>query len=768
MSPIQKAIPLTTFSTTESTHLEAPVKDTSNRSRTDLSTKSAPVDASLSGLASHTPSRTSSRAPSSRSARRTSLPTSAENNAIPTQRAGTSSTAIQSPANVPVTEPASEPASEPPRRDLGALQQTLDRQKTREIDAGKLASVLQEVRFNPVHTDLERSLPSNAQLVSKITDDQLARMYEALGVTREDVAGMESAAYSAGLKIPTSSSVFNAMSYGAIPMLFAALSGPNLSWAQAGASTLLAIAQPFVTAPIQSLVIGSIDYYRRLEEPEIKLDKTAVNSRSTQKAIKAEIEQSVVHARESETALAEILQKHRLTNADGEVSLDMIDPAKLSESDRKALVEACQKHMTNIVELCNNASRMHALDGAHARQVESTLKQILPRTLRSGSGIVAPLFRKPGAHVPHSWLNGLVPHKLPPLGVAGISVLIATAALVWQHFAAARDEVNGLKLEHKLNMLHANFFEDGKQDVLHRNGTITAGDISVEKCRKMVMSPEANTVLRVADRLDATIRELEAQKEARAARQPTPGELEAGHAQHDPELDAKIDAYKRDVKNLRSLNVTDNLHEDTQSLLNDALDGSLSFAWKEGVGKLKKPLEFSSQVSQRLGQTFTMGPLGSAGALLGGRVVTAALKGNDHLSTVAQVGLAFMSLVIGLIAAGTQGSVTNVKNRRRDTEPPEQAMGFMTQTLVGMGAPVVAAKNRSQSKKALQDAAAPFAELQDMARKLGPALARLVEPPAGSSTETGDPVDRPAQAEAGPSLSAHIEEIPDEVATGKA
>ncbi|WP_321876965.1 hypothetical protein [Paraburkholderia bannensis] len=760
MQPVSKDIALQTFSTTESTNHESPVKDTSNRSRSNVSTKSAPVDASLSGLASHAasraPSRTSSSAPSSQSARRATLPTPA----VSAQRAGTnSSTAIQSPANV--TD--SEPANATPRRDMGELQATLDKQKTREIDRHALASVLQEVRFNPVRADLNGALPSNGQLVSQITDDQLGRWYEALSVSREDVAGMESAAYSAGLKIPTSSSVFNVVSYGAIPMLFAALSGPNLSWAQAGASAMLAFAQPVVTAPIQSLVIGAIDYYRRLGQPEIKLDKKAVNSSKTQAAIKEKIEQSVVHAKESEAAVVELLQKHSWTNADGDVALDDIDPAKLSKSERMALVAACEKHMTNIVELCNNAGQMHALDGAHARQVESTLKQIFPRAVRSGSGMVAPFIRKPGAHAPHSALSKVIPFKAPPLGVAGVSVFIAMAALVWQHFAAARDEVNGLKLEHKLNMLHANFFEEGKENVLHSDGKITADDISVEKCRKMVMSPEANTVLRVADRLDATIRELEAQKEARATREPTPAEAEAGHARHDPDLEQKLDAYKRDAKNLRSLNVTDELHEDTQSLLNDALNGSFGFAWNEGVAKLKKPLEFSAQVSQRLGQTFTMGPLGSAGALLGGRVVTAALKGNDHISTLAQFGLAFMSLAIGLIAASTQGAVTNVKNRRRDTDPPEQAMGFKEQTFSGMAAPLEAVKNWRQSQQALRDAATPFTELQGLAQKLAPMLERLVAPPAGNPAETGGRVSPSEQAAAGPSRTAFIEEIPHDV-----
>ncbi len=609
---------------------------------------------------------------------------------------------------------------------LATLQQALEQQKNRPIDREALARVLQTVRFDPLHRDARAMPTSHRELVSHISDEQLQQWYTALSVTEDQVRGMESAAYWAGLKIPSSSTAFNVISYFAAPLAFTRASNP---WNSVIFSLLLVVLQPLVTAPVQSLVIGSVDYRRRLKDPELRLDKTTINSGTTQPALKQKIDDTIAAVRDSEAEVTELFKRHGLAGPDGTIHPDRIDTCVLSDAEKQALTAQCRSHLDHLISLCTLTGQMQALDGAHARQIESTLWQILPRAVRSGSGIVAPFIRKPGAFAPDSPLGKLVPHKLPPYGVTGVSVCIAMTALIAQHFAAARDEVNGLRLEHKLNMLHADLFAEGKADVLHRRGTIEADDIDIDKCRNMVVSAEVNVVLKVADRVAARLALLKNERRAEPADNDNEidlRDLEEGRATGTHALDAKIAAYERDVENLRRLVVTENLHDDTRALLADALNGTHAFAWEEAVAKLTKPLEFTSQVSQRIGQTFTLGVLGSAGALAGGRVVSAALKGSDHISLTVQFCLALASALVGLIAASTQGMVTNIKNQRRDANPEDGAMSFREQTFRGMGAPVEWAANSIASRQGITRASAAIAEFQQQAQRIGASLERLI------------------------------------------
>ncbi|UEP39232.1 hypothetical protein LL998_28710 [Burkholderia ambifaria] len=736
LSPAHSSIELDRLASPTDTHANngaGPAKSSPASSPKDSPTTSR-IATPLAGLSQ----RASSPAPSARPGRRTSAPASPASDAprasgtvdaahtrASAERASMPGTyahdidEIHSPATARATTPV----------DLPRLQRALDGQKNRDVDLEKLARVLQRVRFNPLHRSDPNPPSSHKELVRHISDETLQDWYTALSVTPDQVRGMESAAYRAGLQIPSSSTIFNIVSYIATPLAFAHARNP---WHSVIASLLLAAFQPLVTAPVQSLVIGSIDYRRRLNHGEIKLDKTTVNSSTTQAKIKQKIDAGMEAVRKSEAAVAELFARHGLVAADGTIDPAKIDACSLSNAEKDALSNTCKEHLAQLVTLCTLTDQMQALDGAHERQRESTYWQIAPRTVRSGSGIVAPFIRKPAADVADSWVGKVFPYKASRYGVTGVSVFIAATALIAQHFAAAKDEVNGLKLEHKLNMLHADLFEDGKADILHRRGTITAADLSIEKCRNMVVSAEANIVQRVADRLDARLSKLRNERrneqQMQRTRPVTPEELEEGRGMRTHELDATIAAYERDVANLRRLIVTDNLHEDTRALLGDALNGSHAFAWEEAVAKLTKPLEFTSQVSQRLGQTFTLGVAGSAGALAGGRVVSAALKGSDHIPLHFQLVLALASALIGFIAASTQGMVTNIKNRRREADPDEGAMSFGEQTLRGVGAPIEWIGNSVASRRAIADASQVIAELQPQARQMAASLSRLLTP----------------------------------------
>ncbi|MDQ7982538.1 hypothetical protein QYH69_35685 [Paraburkholderia sp. SARCC-3016] len=585
--------------------------------------------------------------------------------------------------------------------------------------------MLNEVRPNLLHPAKGGKLPSNSKRVGQISDRQLNAWYDALSVSKDDVKKMESAAYWAGMFVPTSGSIFNMISYLVVPFATQKIKNP---WVTAAISLGVVAVQPVVTSPMQSLVIGAIDYYRRLGQPEVKLDKGNINSKSTQSDIRKKIDDAISSAHAKERAVVQLFEQHGCVGAHGQIDerklAEKIAGDKLSPEDKKALIDACNRHLDALVTLCSHAGEMQALDGAHARQVESTLWQIPARTVRSGSGALAPFIRQSGAQAPRSTLDHLVHHKLSPSKVTGVSACIALMAIVMQHLAAARDEVNGLRLEHKLNILHADFFNHGGKDAAIRRGKITSADLDEAKCRNMVALPEATIVQRVADRVDAQLKVLTAELERQRGTQAGPGALEQGVADGDPELKQRIAAYQKDVENLRKLTLPDDMHEDTKALLEGALKGSPGFALGEAYGKLTKPLEFSSQVSQRLGQTFTLGALGSAGATAGGRFATAAMGGSSHISLTVQFVLALASALIGVFAATTQGMVTNIKNQRRDAKP-EEAMGFMTQFGKGVGAPIVAGYNAFESWRGLSHAGAAFSTFEKQATHIGASLEQL-------------------------------------------
>lgn len=642
-------------------------------------------------------------------------------------------------------------------RDLAGLQDRLNGQKSKHLDLNLLAGVLNEVRPDLLHRAGHGTLPGNHELVNRITKDQIGRFRAALARAPEEVKQRESVAYWAGLFIPSSSSTFNMVNYLVVPFATQHIENP---WIAASLSLGLVGLQPFITAPLQSLVIGTIDYYRGFGSPELKLDKASINSAASQSAIKGEIESGIESAQASERAVVALFKRHDVVGDD-----DLIDPARLSArlsgqslspADKKELIDACKAHLDALMALCASASQMNALDGSHARQIESTLMQIAPRALRSGSGIVAPFIREPGPQAPPSKFDNLVGRKLSPLHVTGVSAGIAMVAIVLQHLAAARDEVNGLRLEEKLNMLHADVFNEGGREAAYRRGAITPDDLSMEKCRGLSVSAEATMVLRVADRLEADLPKLRRELERQQSAPVSPGALEEGAAYGDPALRSKIEAYERDVNNLRDLTVTNDLHEDTQALLKSALNGSLSFAWGEAYAKLTKPLELTSQISQRLGQTFTLGVLGSASATAGGRLASAALGGTSHISLAVQFYLSVASMAIGVFSAATQGLVTNVKNQRRDAEP-EDAMGFWTQMLKGASAPVLWGNNLWRSWQGRHEAGHAFEQFQEQARRVGECFARLDEAATADESDPRDHGDDASTAahQSAPPADAH-------------
>lgn len=628
---------------------------------------------------------------------------------------------------------------------MAKLQTTLGEWKTEDVDLDRLARVLQDVRYFPLHEGQGGTVPSIRELVARIAPEQREEFYRAFPVLKDGVKGREAAAEWKGRRVPTSATVFNMFNYLGIPAMTEHIENP---WHTAFIGLGVASAQPVVVASIQPLVIGSLDYLVRLEQPEVKLDKSTINFNATQGEIKAQILTSAKDALESEQGVATLFKRYGFVDGNDQIDSSKVSMDRLTPEVRNQLIEACQTHMKNTMTLCMSVSRMHTLDGAHHSDLVSTFRQIAPRGARNLGSALAAFLREPGPDTPYSKVGALVPHKLSPWAITGLSMGIASGALVWQHVEAGKDEINRLIYDDKMDMLHADLFTEGRKEAVARTGTITASDLSMKKCKEQVIPAAVTIVQRTGDRMEADLKELRSQLDAQ---QSTPAPLpaqEEGRANGDPDLQQKIAVYERDLAKLRDLTdpmidhdpaVLEGLHEDTKALLHAAATGE--FAMAQGVAKLTKPLELTSQISLRLAQALMMfGLLGGIDAVAGGRVATAALGGNQKISADVQLGLSILTMFIGVFAAATQGMANIQKNRRRDTEPADEAMGFWTQAFKGSVAPVIYGWNRWESHSGRKEAGDTLYKLQGQVKEIDTSLEKLLQFRIDEHFEPTDPV----------------------------
>ncbi|CAB3773614.1 hypothetical protein [Paraburkholderia humisilvae] len=603
-----------------------------------------------------------------------------------------------------------------PHLDLYDLQKRLDRNQTRPINTRELARLVNEARPSLLYERKDGHIPRTEELVKEISEGQVENWHRALGVSRDEVKKMELAAKRSGWFIPMSSTIFNLFNYVGVPLWTKGSSSP---WDPATASITVSTVQPFATAPSQSFFIGIIDYLRRYNLTEVPLDKTHVNSKRTHPEIKDHIGQAATSMSKHREAVMSLFRKHGLVDGDGTIDdnelVTKLSAINSSSEDSKALVDACRQYMDETLNLCIGVDELRGLDAAHARQIESQKDQVVSRMLRSASSIGAPFFREPNPQVAHSPISDIFAIKIPSDKVLYLSMGIAMFAIAMQHRAAGSDEVNGMKLEHKLNVLMADIYKNPVDGYIKR--PITEADISEEKCRNLVVPAEVTVVRRVAERLKAAQDKLEAKRDAElnkaksAAR--ADGSLHAMERGETRQLTEQIAELESERQKLGKLQVTD-LREETKALLQYAFNRPWSFALGDGLAKTMKPGEFSSQTIQRAGQALTGVVAGGAMAAVGGRIITAKLGGTNEVSHTVQFILALMSGMVGLVAALTQGMVTNIKNERRESKDPHSVKSGIEQFAKGVGLPVVLTYNAVARRKALNDAESALREFDQL------------------------------------------------------
>lgn len=594
---------------------------------------------------------------------------------------------------------------------LKQLGERVQAHRTREIiELDQAAEVLNQIRYNP--NDPAAGQPTNSSTLAKrITAAHVEQWNRSLGLKPQDVSAMNWISFAGGCMIPASSTAINLLSYLAIPLITKNVANP---WVQAGLSLGVAAAQPFITAPLQTMAVSAIEVFRQKNAASVKLDKGAINAKVTQQELSSQIDTAATNFKQGtdeivdllHTMMAEGKPKTTEKNAEPAQAAEPVFDAEhieqllatASQANKEKFAALCDQQSKHGLELGELAVKMQSVGSQHDRQFWSQIAQLPFRTARSGSGLASSFIKPRGPEAHESWVDRApLAHKVSHDAATYISMGTAMGALGLQHLMAGVDEMGAVANEHKMNMLFADVLNPAGQAKWNAGQKLTGADLDPDKMRALVEMPETKIVGRVVANIESRIKTLEAQLELPAvAVQDDPSAMERGHATNHGALKEKIAEYKADLALLKPAKTAESeiaapkLSEKTAGLeapednpfmrlseggyakqtLESVLQGTLStyfgFALKEGINKLLSPREFSAQLGQRLGQAFTFVAAGSAGATAAARLVLAILGGSNKVALSTQFYFTLGSAVLGAFSAATQYTVINIKNERRD------------------------------------------------------------------------------------------------------
>jgi hypothetical protein len=578
-------------------------------------------------------------------------------------------------------------------RDLGTFERKLAAQKQRTLHLDEAAGVINELRFNPLAMGRgDGTAPRHSRLATAITDAHMARWNHALGLTPQQIDRMAATAKKGGYAIPTSGSLFQAVLYGAIP--FGALKMTPVRTLAASLSAL--VAQPFVTAGLQTPIVAAINVMRQKNAPMVKLAGN-IKARETQQdiidGIRALEVQAQADARELSALLEELAarQPAPADPAQGTATPEQVQAfiEGLPRQDRQRLETLHERQSQRAVDVACLVLDALRLEGMQDRQYRSTRAQVLPRVLRALSGIFNPAMQG----------------RLPAAGITAVSVVLAFGALAAQHYAAGVDEVTAQTDEHKLNLLYGDVFNDEGREDWNAGRPVRGSGIDADKLRALVAEPETMIAGRISTLTGKHRGELQSRLDRMEARTPTPDELERGRPGLD-ELRGQIAQCDADIQRIADGDLAGlGANGFARKLFDEVMkDTSVAFSWREGMAKLFSPLEYSAQLGQRVAQQFTWGVFGGAGAVGLTRGVGAIVGGVSKLAAGAQVALSLGSGVVALFSATAQYTAVNAKNARRDHSGDDE--GLVRQVLHGVAGPIWQMRASAAGREAMREGTA--------------------------------------------------------------
>lgn len=575
-----------------------------------------------------------------------------------------------------------------------------------QLDA--TAQMINQLRHNPLAEGAEATM-SYAQLVERCTPEAVAHYkYSVLGLTAAEDSAKTEISKKGGYAIPTSGSIVQAALYAAVPAGGLSMDKGWGAYAQLGISTALLFAQPFLTAPLQTMIVAAINVFRQKGAPVTKLAGN-IKADETLPQIQARIQRLAAEARAEAARLTEFMDRMRAEHPgvlpeSGEVTeQDFNNLLQALTQDERTELQGIDDRMTK-----RSSDTMQALvkgqmlEGMQLRQKDSTKAQEWPRILRALlpglAGALLPLLNHPKLSGVDN--DGQPKQMMPPWAIVLASSSLAVAALLAQHYAAGVDEVTAEDSEVKLNMLMGDFLNDrGKAD-WGAGRPVTAAGIDGAKVLAAKGLPESTIAGRVQHFAQAHLDELKAKRDNDRAGRDL--EADARH-EHDDAIVLETRALAIiESGALEELDHPDFADSETKKLFDDAMGGyfgpSVAFALREGWAKV--PGDLGPQSGQRFGQNFMWGGVaGGAGAVLETRGFTAVMTlvvnkvtdggGLDaaHPAIAPTVGVLGAAAAAGTAAlsAKSQHTAVTAKNIRRDN--PDSGVTWGGQVWNGIKGP---------------------------------------------------------------------------------
>jgi hypothetical protein len=551
-------------------------------------------------------------------------------------------------------------------------QMAVQQERNRRCDPAAIAQVLNQVRGKGAENIQE----SHSDAIKRIKPEHVAAWRQGIGLTQQDVDLIERNSRTVGRLIPSSSTLFNLVNYGIVPWLPSM--APDSDNAHDGHKAkglksplnnalvsvgIAGIVQPLMTALIQTPIVAALDTWRKKMGPVVTLD-AGVNARVTPQKAATELDQASSELRGIQTRIERIFREmaraydipvdQPLTEAQvGQVVRHLNHDA---DGTRQAgfmsqLADAGKECLEAEGNVRERSDQVRMSTGVQDRQWQSTTHQILPRVARAASSYVTPI----GRWIERAHHRDPTPYTtIAAVGAAGVS-------MVWQHFAAGTDEVEGAaNVEEKLNMLYGtSYLKPEGVEALRRGGQFQAEHLDEAKLR--ALAPGAAS--QMLDRVHATI-----------------DNYRKGLSPDKPEHAAKLAEYDNDLRALTE-NELQRLVPggDAERLMHEVIGGGsdrhpVMFAAREGWNKLNS-LEITAQIGQRLGVAWMLGAFGNVGATAGGRMITALKGGSSHASLPVQFTASTVSTGFGAASAYTNYMAVNVKNERRADAASAMSLG---------------------------------------------------------------------------------------------
>jgi hypothetical protein len=563
----------------------------------------------------------------------------------------------------------------PLARTLQLFAQRLRQQARRQVDLEVTAHLLQQVRHHPLQAGSQGQLMRHDEAFARITPELRDRwVHDALGIDPQHWQETKNAVTQAGRIAPASGTLFQLALYGVIPVV----SLQTTPVTALGATMAALVAQPFITAALQTRISAAIFLMREKAAPLVQLPSN-LKANTTLPELQDRMAHLVLQAEAESQAMQRVIDdlcaQHQVVRPQGDAADEAAAWQPLLqrlEPEQRDHLEACVLRQTQRAQetavLIQDALR---IEGLQDRQRRGQIAQMPWRTMRGMSGIFSPALQAANA------ARGVI---------SATSVVTAVGTMAAQHLAAGRDERRGMLDELSLAMLYGDLLNAQGETDWKAGRPITAEGVDEDKLRALVGEPETVIAGRIRKLTEAYVETLKGELDGRHGPGPD-DDLEAGHLdQRHQDLRTEIARCESDLRKLGDADLDQLAPEGmVKRMLDEVMhDPAAAFAWREGAAR-QTVTEYSAQLGERLARQFTYGVGGGAGALALGRGTSAAVGGTSNMSAGLQVALHLGSGALALFNAVTGYASTNVKNARRDRA--EGDPGLAWQVLRSLEAP---------------------------------------------------------------------------------